>query len=336
MTLTVRPVADTDAPALADLLNEVIVAGGTTALEEPFTPEWLATSFLNGPDVLGCFVAEDDEGALLGFQTLVRNSGLPEGVADIATFAELGGTRRGIGTALFAATRARAAELGLNAINATIRADNTGGLAFYGKQGFADHGVTEAVPLKDGTPVDRVHKRFALTSQAPVQASENAQASEKKRLSIRPPAERAAAPPLQKKGRGWAITESRLDTLHDAAREMRRNPTQAQTVLAEALAAADAGGFKFRRQVVIGSAIVAFACQPLKIAIEIEEDADIAPEVAHRRDKSLAEVGIKLLRYPALAVLNDVDSVVTQIIDEMKASWAAQRARPRTNYGPRR
>lgn len=321
-TLTVRAVAPGDADGLAELLNAVIAAGGTTALEVPFTPDALDDTYLTGPNVHCCFAAEDEDGTLLGFQTLGRYPGLPDDVGDIATFARVGGTQRGIGSALFTATAKRAAELGLSAINATIRADNSGGLTFYARQGFVDHGVTEGVPLSDGTLVDRVHKRFALTA--------------KKRLSIRPPAERAAAPALQKKGRGWAITESRLDTLHDAAREMRRNPTQAQTVLAEALAEADAGGFKFRRQVVIGSAIVAFACQPLKIAIEIDEHLDVAPEVAHRRDKSLAEVGIKLLRYPALAVLNDVDSVVAKIIDEMKASWAAQRARPRTNYGPRR
>ena len=344
--LTVRPVDVDDAAELAELLNEVIAAGGTTALEVPFTPEGLDEAYLTGPTVHCCFVAEDEDGELLGFQTLGRHPGLPDDVGDIATFAAVGATRRGIGSELLEATGPRAVELGIKAINATIRSDNVGGLAFYAGQGFEDHGVTEGVPLRDGTPVDRVHKRLALASEDTSEGMSEGtfeSASEgtseglgKKRLSIRPPAERAAAPALQKKGRGWAITESRLDTLHEAAREMRRNPTQAQTLLAEALAVAEAGGFKFRRQVVIGSAIVAFACQPLKIAIEIDEDLDVAPEVAHRRDKSLAEVGIKLLRYPALTVLNDVDSVVAKIIDEMKASWAAQRARPRTNYGPRR
>ena len=36
--LQIRPVLDTDAPALAALLNEVIARGGTTALEQLFTP----------------------------------------------------------------------------------------------------------------------------------------------------------------------------------------------------------------------------------------------------------------------------------------------------------
>ena len=52
--------------------------------------------------------------------------------------------------------------LGLTSINACIRADNVGGLAFYSKQGFQDHSVDKDVPLKDGTRVDRVNKRFSL------------------------------------------------------------------------------------------------------------------------------------------------------------------------------
>lgn len=163
---TVRPVTSEDAPALAALLNAVIRAGGTTALEEEFTPEALDAAYLTGPPVHCCHVAEDAGGDLVAFQTLGRYPGLPEDIGDIATFADIARKQAGAGSALFAATRDRARELGLSAINATIRADNTGGLAFYAKQGFADHGITPAVPLKDGTLVDRVHKRFSLTAGA--------------------------------------------------------------------------------------------------------------------------------------------------------------------------
>ena len=72
------------------------------------------------------------------------------------------GAQRGVGTALFAETRARARALGLRAIDATIRADNAGGLAFYDRLGFVDHGVVPGVPLKDGTPIDRRTKRHTL------------------------------------------------------------------------------------------------------------------------------------------------------------------------------
>jgi ribosomal protein S18 acetylase RimI-like enzyme len=171
LSLTVRPVASEDAPALAELLNAVIVRGGTTALEHAFTPERLAETYLDGPNVLACLVAVDTEtGQPEGFETLIRDSGLPDDIGDIGTFARVDGAQKGIGSALFAEMVKAARAHGLTAINATIRADNVGGLAFYAKQGFVDHDVTRAVPLSDGTPVDRVHKRFALVIQdAPVE-----------------------------------------------------------------------------------------------------------------------------------------------------------------------
>jgi very-short-patch-repair endonuclease/L-amino acid N-acyltransferase YncA len=313
MTLTVRPVASDDAPALAELLNAVIAAGGTTALQEPYTPEALDAAYLTGPNVHCCFVAEDEDGTLLGFQTLGRYPGLPEDIGDIGTFARIGGTQRGIGSALFAATTARAAELGLSAINATIRGDNSGGLAFYTKQGFVDHDVTPGVPLKDGTPVDRVHKRFALPAEAPA----------KRTLSVRFGGD--DAPTLQKKGRGWAISESRLDALHERAREMRRNPSPAQEALADALTRVETGGYTFKRQAVIGSAIVDFACKQLMLVVEIDGDADAAFTAA--RDKSLTEVGYRVERIAAAAVLADPTAAAQRISDAMRALHAERRAK---------
>lgn len=165
MELEVRPVRPEDASELADLLNQVIAQGGTTALEEPFTPEALAEAYLIGPNVICCFVAADrPAGRLEGFQTLGRYPTLPDDVGDIGTFARVGGIQRGVGSALFAATRAEAVRRGITAINATIRADNTGGLAFYSRMGFADHAVQPSVPLKNGVLVDRISKRYRLSS----------------------------------------------------------------------------------------------------------------------------------------------------------------------------
>jgi len=162
-SLVIRPASREDAPALAELLNAVIARGGTTALEDPYSADGLADAYLVGPDVICCFVAVDAAtGRLEGFQTLGRYPSLPADWGDIGTFARVGGTQRGIGTALFAATREEARRQGLQAINATIRADNTGGLAFYGRMGFEDYHVARAVPLKDGTPVDRVSRRYLL------------------------------------------------------------------------------------------------------------------------------------------------------------------------------
>jgi very-short-patch-repair endonuclease len=154
----------------------------------------------------------------------------------------------------------------------------------------------------------------------------------KKTLSIVPPEDRTEVPQLQKKGRGWAISESRLDTLHETAREMRRNPTPAQVALADALVRAELGKFRFRKHVVIGSAIVDFACQPLKVVLAIDEpDAD--PALDRRRDKSLEEVGMKVLRYPATEILADADAVAASVFAAMKQRYDEQRARPRPARG---
>ena len=163
INITVRHVQAKDAEALSLLLNEIIVRGGTTALEEPFSAAALAKAFLIGPDVICCFVASDREtGRLVGFQMLERNAALPDGIADIGTFIRVGLTQAGVGSLLFAATCVRIRNAGLKAINATTRADNVGGLIFYSKLGFADFEIQRALPLKDGTTVDRVSKRYLL------------------------------------------------------------------------------------------------------------------------------------------------------------------------------
>lgn len=161
MSLEVRPFQPADAPAATDLLNAIIRTGGTTALQTPLSIEENTAYFLEGPKVLCCHVAVLD-GTLVGFQSLGRLPELPDGWGDIATFAAQGLTGRGIGSALLGATRAKALALGLHHINARIRADNTGGLTYYSRMGFVDHQVDRAVPLADGTPVDRIFKQLAL------------------------------------------------------------------------------------------------------------------------------------------------------------------------------
>jgi very-short-patch-repair endonuclease len=151
----------------------------------------------------------------------------------------------------------------------------------------------------------------------------------KKTLTILAPEEQPGAPALERKGRGWAISESRLDTLHENAREMRRNPTPAQTALAEALVRAELGKYGFKRHVVIGSAIVDFACQALKVVVQLDDPAKGDPALDRRRDKSLEAVGMKVLRYPADDVLADADAVAAAIFAEMKKSYEERRSRPR-------
>lgn len=159
--LLVRPAQPGDAPGLAGLLNPIIAAGGTTAMEDPLDPATLADWFICGPHALVCHVAVDDTGPV-GFQALSSFQPLPPGWADIGTFVRSGLHGTGVGTALLAATCAAARARGVVALNATIRADNTGGLSFYRARGFVPYGISPGQPLRDGTPVDRLHHRLDL------------------------------------------------------------------------------------------------------------------------------------------------------------------------------
>jgi ribosomal protein S18 acetylase RimI-like enzyme len=161
--LRIRRAMASDAAPLCAILNAIIEIGGTTAFEIPLNVAKFGDYVLEGKGFLACFVAEDlATGAPLGFQALSRDPDLPENWADIATFAKRAPGTRGVGTALFAQTRLAARALELAAINAEIRADNHGGLAYYDKMGFETYRIAEAIPLRDGTPVDRIFKRYLL------------------------------------------------------------------------------------------------------------------------------------------------------------------------------
>lgn len=169
MTVTTRPASPDDAPAMCAILNAIIAIGGTTAYEDPFTPERMTANYIAAPALIRCTLAEID-GKVAGFQALWHpdpthdHHAPPPGWAVIASFVKPGLTGQGVGRALFTATQDAARAAGVAAIDATIRADNVSGFTFYGAMGFRDYAVIPAVPLKDGTPVDRIRKRFDLTT----------------------------------------------------------------------------------------------------------------------------------------------------------------------------
>lgn len=161
MTLHVRPAGRLDCRAMAELLNQIITRGGTTALTTPVTGDELS-GWMTGSDAAAWHVAETEAGELLGFQWIAPNPNLPPEACDIATFVQVGQTGLGIGSRLFEATRKAAKAHGYAWINATIRADNTGGLTYYQSRGFEDYTRLPRVTLDDGTVVAKICKRYEL------------------------------------------------------------------------------------------------------------------------------------------------------------------------------
>ena len=141
--------------------------------------------------------------------------------------------------------------------------------------------------------------------------------TDRKTLQLRDPADATEAPALQKKGRGWKISDKRLDVLHEQARDMRRHSSEAHKALAARFAKADLGRYKFTRHAVVGSAIVDFNCHHLGMAISIDEPGQ-DDALAKRRDKSLESVGIRVMRIKAGDILEDMDAVLARITAGMK------------------
>ena len=157
----VRPAGPADARAIAELLQEIVDAGGTTAITGQVTRDDIV-AWMNVSPRAAWHVAEDDAGELLGFQWIDPMVQEPDTCAEIATFARRGKTGLGIGSKLFEATREAAKRHGYTWIRANIRADNAGGLAYYQSRGFEDYGRIEGYVMADGTVVDKVLKRYDL------------------------------------------------------------------------------------------------------------------------------------------------------------------------------
>lgn len=160
--INVRRASALDAASMAQLLNEIIEIGGTTAMTRPVTGDDLKERMAANPDQSAWHIALDSDEKVVGFQWISPHTKLPAEACDIATFVQVGRTGLGIGSGLFNATSDAAKQLGYVWINATIRADNAGGLTYYQSRGFRDWHYDEGVELASGLVVDRISKRYDI------------------------------------------------------------------------------------------------------------------------------------------------------------------------------
>lgn len=104
------------------------------------------------------------------------------------------------------------------------------------------------------------------------------------------------------------------------AGELRRNQTLAEKTLWQALRKRNLKGHKFRRQHPIGRYIVDFYCHSAKLVVEVDgsiHDILSVKEYDIGREQEIAALGIHVLRFTNDQVLNNLDSVVQEIISAL-------------------
>jgi L-amino acid N-acyltransferase YncA len=155
--MIVRKALAEDAAGMAELLNDIIAIGGTTAHQQPTSEAKTCLHAIDGRYVLSSVLAEEN-GRILGWQSVEQWQGEPH----IGTYVQPGLQARGIGAKLFALTLAALRAGRVSHVIASIRADNLPGLAYYARIGFRDIGHEPDFALDDGRKVGRIQRRFDL------------------------------------------------------------------------------------------------------------------------------------------------------------------------------
>jgi len=102
----------------------------------------------------------------------------------------------------------------------------------------------------------------------------------------------------------------------DRVRLARKQSTPAERRLWQRLRARQLNGYKFRRQVWLGSYIADFFCAQAKLIVEVDGDTHAnQPEYDQRRTNCLQREGFHLVRVANADVMQDLDGVLEFISD---------------------
>ncbi len=151
-------------------------------------------------------------------------------------------------------------------------------------------------------------------------------------MTDRPKLSLGAATAKTDKTAAWSVSEKRKDALHDRARYNRRHPSDAHKLLWSALENKQLGNYAFNREVVMGSSVVDFACKARWLVVEISGETQADATIEELSDRKLRDVGVRVMRFTAPQVLDDLDAVKDAILTELQQPFD----KPRRSPPPRR
>ena len=102
------------------------------------------------------------------------------------------------------------------------------------------------------------------------------------------------------------------------ASDLRNAPTPFEKILWKHLSRSQLGGYKFRRQHVIGNFIVDFFCPSKGLVIEVDGDTHKIPQ-DDKRDMTLRAEGFDVLRFTNRDVGANVEGVLEQILSRLQS-----------------
>ncbi len=113
---------------------------------------------------------------------------------------------------------------------------------------------------------------------------------------------------------------------------MRREPTAPEKRLWAHLSRSQLGGFKFRRQAVVGHYIADFLCPATSLIVEVDGDTHADTDRDNRRDAALAELGFKVVHIANTDVMRNIEGVLAHLLGTLQAMPA--RRTPHPNPSP--
>lgn len=140
--------------------------------------------------------------------------------------------------------------------------------------------------------------------------------------------------PTQGRAKNWGIPAERLAELHARATEMRREPTEPEKRLWRALSRSKLGGYKFRRQSVIGPFIADFMCSQKGLIVEVDGHTHSDPTADARRDAKLAEMGFRVFRVTNDEMMGNIEGVCEALL-ALLSEMPSRFERPHPNPSPK-
>ena len=120
-------------------------------------------------------------------------------------------------------------------------------------------------------------------------------------------------------GRGHNMFYGALPIHFEFARELRKNPTEAESFLWDHLHIIK--GIRFKRQHPILYFIADFYCHKAKLIVEVDGEYHNIPEqylYDKNRDNELNELGLKVIRFTNEQVLFEIENTLYVIEEEIK------------------